>query len=417
MARRPVFTPLGTRPHVHEVSAEFTLHPGFSLKQEQRSIDSLHRSFLSAHPGARMLEVSGGSPLVLGAELSVFRLEPRTFFYDWLYVSALAGRPELVNELEHRAAFTDIEFNPKRSINCQAHSVALFQGIVGGWRRDSLRPPDHPRSRGVYYALTPRNPTQPGSSPLARGLRRGPAASLVEPRIIPARAGFTTCIRTRRRTGSDHPRSRGVYCGWWPARTRRAGSSPLARGLLWDAAADAEHRRIIPARAGFTRAPTTTAPGGRDHPRSRGVYIAALVAGLIWFGSSPLARGLQGGGGPDDVKLGIIPARAGFTRRAAATGPGGADHPRSRGVYRGHTPRRIRPYGIIPARAGFTRRPGLVRGRAGDHPRSRGVYGRSSIFRTAATGSSPLARGLLAQRYSRDGEVRIIPARAGFTPG
>ena len=89
MARRPVFTPLGTRPHVHEASAEFTLHPGFSLKQEQRSVDSLHRSFLSAHPGARMLvkstvgagveaaahpgarmlEVSGGSPLVLGAEL------------------------------------------------------------------------------------------------------------------------------------------------------------------------------------------------------------------------------------------------------------------------------------------------------------------------------------------------------------
>lgn len=129
MARRPVFTPLGTRPHVREVSTEFTLHPGFSLEQEQRSVDSLHRSFLSAHPGARMLEVSGGSPLVLGAELSAFRLEPRTFFYDWLYVSALAGHPELVNELEHRAAFTDIEFNPKRSINCQARSVFLFQGL------------------------------------------------------------------------------------------------------------------------------------------------------------------------------------------------------------------------------------------------------------------------------------------------
>ena len=170
MARRPVFTPLGTRPHVREVSTEFTLHPGLSLKQEQRSVDSLHRSFLSAHPGARMLEVSGGSPLVLGAELSAFRLEPRTFFYDWLYVSALAGHPELVNELEHRAAFTDIEFNPKRSINCQAHSVALFQGIAGGRRRDSLRPPDHPRSRGVYCIRRLRKGRPSGSSPLARGL-------------------------------------------------------------------------------------------------------------------------------------------------------------------------------------------------------------------------------------------------------
>ena len=191
MARRPVFTPLGTRPHVHEVSAEFTLHPGFYLKQEQRSVDSLHRSFLSAHPGARMLEVSGGSPLVLGAELSVFRLEPRTFFYDWLYVSALAGHPELVNELEHRAAFTDIEFNPKRSINCQAHSVALFQGIAGGWRRDSLRPPDHPRSRGVYRAIRSSRAMVRGSSPLARGLLRRRLLGRPPDRIIPARAGFT----------------------------------------------------------------------------------------------------------------------------------------------------------------------------------------------------------------------------------
>ena len=213
MARRPVFTPLGTRPHVHEVSAEFTLHPGFYLKQEQRSVDSLHRSFLSAHPGARMLEVSGGSPLVLGAELSVFRLEPRTFFYDWLYVSALAGHPELVNELEHRAAFTDIEFNPKRSINCQAHSVALFQGIAGGWRRDSLRPPDHPRSRGVYNSRSFPYRTVVGSSPLARGLHLEVGNGWSHPRIIPARAGFTSNRARPRRRPADHPRSRGVYTG------------------------------------------------------------------------------------------------------------------------------------------------------------------------------------------------------------
>ena len=232
MARRPVFTPLGTRPHVHEVSAEFTLHPGFYLKQEQRSVDSLHRSFLSAHPGARMLEVSGGSPLVLGAELSVFRLEPRTFFYDWLYVSALAGRPELVNELEHRAAFTDIEFNPKRSINCQAHSVALFQGIAGGWRRDSLRPPDHPRSRGVYSALRRRWARWDGSSPLARGLRGEGLRFGRGYGIIPARAGFTKPRKNRGLTTRDHPRSRGVYMSTFDAPCAACGSSPLARGLL-----------------------------------------------------------------------------------------------------------------------------------------------------------------------------------------
>lgn len=66
MARRPVLTPLGTRPYVHEVSTEFTLHPGLSLKQKRRFVDSLHRSFLAAHPGARMPEASGRSPLILG---------------------------------------------------------------------------------------------------------------------------------------------------------------------------------------------------------------------------------------------------------------------------------------------------------------------------------------------------------------
>jgi len=129
MARRPVLTPLGTRPYVHEVSTEFTLHPGLSLKQKQRFVDSLHRSFLAAHPGARMPEVSGRSPLILGAELSAFRLEPRTFLYDWLYVGALAGRPGLIDEVESYTAFTDIEFSPKRSINCRARSVSLFQGL------------------------------------------------------------------------------------------------------------------------------------------------------------------------------------------------------------------------------------------------------------------------------------------------
>ena len=255
MARRPVFTPLGTRPHVHEVSAEFTLHPGFYLKQEQRSVDSLHRSFLSAHPGARMLEVSGGSPLVLGAELSVFRLEPRTFFYDWLYVSALAGHPELVNELEHRAAFTDIEFNPKRSINCQAHSVALFQGIAGGRRRDSLRPPDHPRSRGVYYPSVRVSGTISGSSPLARGLHNTIKLSPRARRIIPARAGFTLAIALFAGTHADHPRSRGVYDIFLRAAELRQGSSPLARGLRRRPRLDQPSRGIIPARAGFTRTP------------------------------------------------------------------------------------------------------------------------------------------------------------------
>ena len=51
-------------------------------------------------------------------------------------------------------------------------------------------------------------------------------------------------------------------------------------------------------------------------------------------GSSPLARGLPFAGHPQFRKVGIIPARAGFTEGVVVTEAGCADHPRSRGVYK-----------------------------------------------------------------------------------
>jgi hypothetical protein len=64
-----------------------------------------------------------------------WELEPRTAFYDWLYISALKKRIELADQVIEYSAFTDIEFNPERSINCQAYSAALYvslfkQGIL-----------------------------------------------------------------------------------------------------------------------------------------------------------------------------------------------------------------------------------------------------------------------------------------------
>lgn len=53
-------------------------------------------------------------------------MEPKTAFYDWLYVKALSQHPGLASEVVNFAAFSDIEFNPKKSIDCQARSVALF---------------------------------------------------------------------------------------------------------------------------------------------------------------------------------------------------------------------------------------------------------------------------------------------------
>lgn len=51
---------------------------------------------------------------------------PTTLFYDWLYVNALSRKSELIEELIGYDAFSDIEFNPQKSKNCQAYSVALF---------------------------------------------------------------------------------------------------------------------------------------------------------------------------------------------------------------------------------------------------------------------------------------------------
>ena len=56
-------------------------------------------------------------------------LEPKTAFYDWVYINTLAKNEHLTEELNQYDAFTDIEFNPEKSINCQAYSVALFRAL------------------------------------------------------------------------------------------------------------------------------------------------------------------------------------------------------------------------------------------------------------------------------------------------
>ena len=132
---------------------------------------------------------------------------------------------------------------------------------------------------------------------------------------------------------------------------------------------------IIPARAGFTLTSRALATLFRDHPRSRGVYDHPQTRLLRRDGSSPLARGLLSDG----------PSDSGERR-------------------------------IIPARAGFTSNPTEDSDKDSDHPRSRGVYPAQQRCCWAGMGSSPLARGLPAQRGIGRRGRGIIPARAGFTP-
>lgn len=58
-----------------------------------------------------------------------FPLVPKTAFYDWLYIKSLYPHREFLKRLNGYAGFTDIEFNPAKSINCQARSCATFVAL------------------------------------------------------------------------------------------------------------------------------------------------------------------------------------------------------------------------------------------------------------------------------------------------
>ena len=213
-----------------------------------------------------------------------------------------------------------------------------------------------------------------GSSPLARGLPLLLQGCDLAGGIIPARAGFTAGPAGMIPRWRDHPRSRGVYLADLPDVRRKTGSSPLARGLPRGVRRCYRPRRIIPARAGFTTARSRSPCARPDHPRSRGVYVRCTCSLLGVFGSSPLARGLQ-----HTVHEHLVAGR------------------------------------IIPARAGFTLAPFLGSVRWPDHPRSRGVYVSGRFPQVPRPGSSPLARGLLEGVRACEVDQGIIPARAGFT--
>lgn len=58
-----------------------------------------------------------------------FPLVPRTLFYDWIYIKALMQNNQLAEKVMSYSAFTDIAFDPEKSINCQARSVALYVSL------------------------------------------------------------------------------------------------------------------------------------------------------------------------------------------------------------------------------------------------------------------------------------------------
>ncbi len=192
MARRPVFIPLMEPDRlVDEIEIDFNWSPGFAPVQKKKNIIALHEAAKSKglYP---LLEVSTKSDEILGQRLSAFSLKietdigcisiesafqgskvfekggpfidiykkdsrdakkdirtkssgkligfnfigkiwpliPKTAFYDWLYLKALQPHQEFLEKLYLYKGFTDIEFNPEKSINCQARTCALLVSLM-----------------------------------------------------------------------------------------------------------------------------------------------------------------------------------------------------------------------------------------------------------------------------------------------
>lgn len=195
MANRPVFILNNSAPYFRKIDIEFEYASGFALVQKQKNINNLHKDFLTLYPNHKILEVSTKSPDILGIQLSAFNLElsinyqkypveilyqaskvynsdidnniilkmqpneaknflkeindkytlkefifngisfplePKTYFYNWLYINALMRNKELIQEILDCGynAFTDIEYNPKKSINCQAQALAIGISLI-----------------------------------------------------------------------------------------------------------------------------------------------------------------------------------------------------------------------------------------------------------------------------------------------
>ncbi len=58
-----------------------------------------------------------------------YPLTPKTAFYDWLYLNAVYPHRDWLRRLDKCHGFSDIEFNPDKSVNCQARSVATFVSL------------------------------------------------------------------------------------------------------------------------------------------------------------------------------------------------------------------------------------------------------------------------------------------------
>ena len=293
----------------------------------------------------------------------------------------------------------------------------------------------HPRACGENRACPRIRRPIPGSSPRVRGKHGRRPGGMVLRGLIPARAGKTHMILHLSNALWAHPRACGE--NWTNAGKELPfeGSSPRVRGKRLRTSDQDGLVRLIPARAGKTRRRRGRGGRRRAHPRACGENVKAVRRIPTLLGSSPRVRGKQHRAVKSRRGRGLIPARAGKTPGARPDRPIQPAHPRACGEnargYTGHKPRtgsspRVRGKhqapqlrgqgpGLIPARAGKTRRTLIGYWLPQAHPRACGENTGLAGWGQARAGSSPRVRGKPARRPHRGHRPRLIPARAGKT--
>lgn len=192
MAKRPIFISTNNfNEPIIEKEIEFEWVKGLSFQQKQKRVELFHECIKTEYNDAKILEVSTKSKDELGIKLSAFNLrikykninttiesvyqsskiyknnrnnkdlifkssqtakkesikyrleeiigfkfediefenEPMGMFYDWLYIKGLMQNSKYFKEIVKYNIFTDIEFNPKKSYNCQARALAIFKTL------------------------------------------------------------------------------------------------------------------------------------------------------------------------------------------------------------------------------------------------------------------------------------------------
>ena len=293
----------------------------------------------------------------------------------------------------------------------------------------------HPRACGENWTRASIIHPPKGSSPRVRG-KPGRACPPGEgPGLIPACAGKTRCRRPTGEEVTAHPRACGENLDRCGEHGPDDGSSPRVRGKRLFVPCSPLPHRLIPARAGKTRAVRRGCRRRPAHPRVCGENLSSEYTETDWAGSSPRVRGKRAPESAPRPSLGLIPARAGKTPRPGQRARRGAAHPRACGENKrvnaiqscstGSSPRvrgklpvsgaRGRARGLIPARAGKTR--GLSTYGLGveAHPRACGENCRVGYPRASIAGSSPRVRGKRAEVMAGAYVPGLIPARAGKT--